>query len=394
MIRILAFADRYLPGYRAGGPIRSLGNLVERLGDEFEFRVVTRDRDSGDSSPYSGITDTWQPLGKAMVLYLNPEMLTWGRLRHVLRHTEYDLLYLNSFFSPTFTVKTLLMRRLEAIPRKPIILAPRGEFSDRALNLKSPRKKAFLKVAKALRLYDDVLWQASSSFEEQDIRRWFGSKLPIVIAPNLGANELIETAGPTVTKHPGILRLISISRVSRMKNLDGALRLLVNLRGTVSFDIYGPIEDSVYWDKCQTIIGSLPKNVRVSYRGQLEHDQVHEALRSCHILFMPTLGENFGHVILEAFQAGCPVLVSDQTPWRDLKQKQVGWDLPLERLDLFQNVLHAAVEMDNDQFQAWSKSALEFGKAHYANAESLQQHRKLFAIATARSLSAPSLKVA
>ena len=32
------------------------------------------------------------------------------------------------------------------------------------------------------------------------------------------------------------------------------------------------------------------------------------------LLFLPTKGENFGHVILESMSAGTPVLISDTTP--------------------------------------------------------------------------------
>lgn len=34
---ILSFASYYLPGYKAGGPIRTLENLVENFSDEFDF---------------------------------------------------------------------------------------------------------------------------------------------------------------------------------------------------------------------------------------------------------------------------------------------------------------------------------------------------------------------
>ncbi len=50
-ITILAFIGHYLPGYKAGGPIRTLENMVDALGDEFEFRIVTSDRDLGDGDP-------------------------------------------------------------------------------------------------------------------------------------------------------------------------------------------------------------------------------------------------------------------------------------------------------------------------------------------------------
>src|SRR5690349_17506499 len=52
---VLVPCDYYLPGYKAGGPIRTVSALVERLSDEFQFAVVTRDRDLDESAPLSGI---------------------------------------------------------------------------------------------------------------------------------------------------------------------------------------------------------------------------------------------------------------------------------------------------------------------------------------------------
>ena len=48
-----------------------------------------------------------------------------------------------------------------------------------------------------------------------------------------------------------------------------------------------------------------------------------------HVFLFPTLGENFGQVILEAMTAGCAILISDATPWRGLQEKGYGWELPL-----------------------------------------------------------------
>jgi len=49
--RILILTDYYLPGYKGGGPMRTLSTMVDRLGDEYRFRVLTRDRDLGDTEP-------------------------------------------------------------------------------------------------------------------------------------------------------------------------------------------------------------------------------------------------------------------------------------------------------------------------------------------------------
>ena len=46
---VLVAIDWYLPAYRAGGPIRSIANLVAALGDEIDFRIVCGNRDLGES---------------------------------------------------------------------------------------------------------------------------------------------------------------------------------------------------------------------------------------------------------------------------------------------------------------------------------------------------------
>ena len=62
--------DYYLPGYQAGGPIRTIANLADHLGDEFDIRIVTRDRDILGTHPYPGVNvDSWNKVGKAQVMY-------------------------------------------------------------------------------------------------------------------------------------------------------------------------------------------------------------------------------------------------------------------------------------------------------------------------------------
>ena len=124
--RVLVTADHYLPGFRAGGPIRTLSNLVEQLGAEYEFWIVTRDRDLGDDAPYAGIVPgRWHPLDAARVYHAAPQDLAPAALARLLAATPADLLYLNSFFSPRMSILPLLLRRLGRIPQWPVVLAPR-----------------------------------------------------------------------------------------------------------------------------------------------------------------------------------------------------------------------------------------------------------------------------
>jgi glycosyltransferase involved in cell wall biosynthesis len=379
-LKILTFAGCYLPGYKAGGPIRTLANMVDHLCDEFKIKIITADRDFEDTKAYPGIKiDGWNRVGKAEVFYMSSKIRSLSGFRKILCSTECDVIYLNSFFSPHFTIKPLLLRRLRLIPDKPLILAPRGEFSPGALGLKGLKKRVYLWAAKAFGLYNGVIWQASSRHEEADIRRWFENDVPVVVAPNLP--PMIHSAGelpPKSRKIESCLKIVFLSRISRKKNLDGALEMLKGLKGRVQLNIYGPIEDKSYWAECQKIISSLPGNIVVRYCGSVAHEKVGAVMREHDLFFLPTLGENHGHVILEAFCAGCPILISDQTPWRDLEEKGVGWDLPLDRQELFREVLQRCVDMNNEEYVKWSERARVYGMQVTRDDGVVEQNRKLF----------------
>ena len=384
---ILTLVDFYLPGYKAGGPIRTLANMVDRLGDDFQFKIITSDRDFKDDAVYSGIkVDEWNRLGKAAeVFYMSPKKRSLRDFKRLFRSTGYEVIYLNSFFSPQFTIKPLLLRRMRLIPDKPLVIAPRGEFSLGALGLKSLKKRTYLLAAKAFGLYRGVIWQASSEHEEADIQRWFGKDVPVVVAPVLP--PLVHSSDELPLKSEkaaGRFKIIFLSRISRKKNLDGALKILDGLKGQVQFDIYGPMEDSAYWAVCQKLISSLAENIEVRYCGSVAHDQVGTVMMEHDLFFLPTLGENFGHVILEALCAGCPVLISDQTPWRDLEEKGVGWDLPVERIEMFREVLQRCVDMNDEVYVKWSERAWAYGLGVSRNDETVEQNRHLFFHAVGR----------
>jgi glycosyltransferase involved in cell wall biosynthesis len=377
---ILILSDYYLPGYKGGGSSRTLINTVDHLGGEFRFKLLTSDRDLGDTGPYPQVAfGSWQPVGGAEVFYLSPRDLSLRSLRALIRRTKHDVLYLNSFFSPNFTIKPLLLRRLGLIPRVPTILAPRGEFSPGALMLKGFKKRAYLTFARALGLYRNVVWQASSEYEEESIRSWLGDHVRVVIARDLppltfGGGE----QPPRREKTAGRLKIVFLSRISRKKNLSGALRMLDGLKGEVQFDIYGPLEDRGYWAECQRVIDSLPRNVQVRYCGGVAHEQVVDAMAEHDLFFFPTLGENYGYVVLEALIAGCPVLLSDRTPWRNLKERGVGWDLPLDQPERFRAVLQGCVEMNPQEHRSWSHRARTFGLENARARTVLVQYRRLF----------------
>lgn len=328
---ILTFVGYYLPGYKAGGPIRTIANMVDRLSGDFKFRIVTGDRDLGDDRPFEGIQlNRWTRVGEADVLYASGGLQTATGLPRLLRDTPHDIVYLNSLFSIKSTLLPLSLRRMGLTQDRPTVLAPRGELGEGALALKGFKKRGFLRVAGLVGLYSDLTWQASSRLEAARIAEVMGvPDHQVFVAPDLSA---VRHCSPDPAResasHP--FTVLFLSRVSRMKNLDFALRLLSEVRSPVQFVIHGALEDHTYWRECQRLIAALPSHVRVEYRGELPHEAVEGVLRSADLFLLPTRGENYGHAILEALAAGVPVLISDRTPWSELAEWGAGWVCPLD----------------------------------------------------------------
>jgi glycosyltransferase involved in cell wall biosynthesis len=357
-----------------------MANMVAKLQSKFEFKIVTRNRDCGDVTIYPDIEPfKWYPVESANVCYLTEDWPGIRKLYEILTEGQYDILYLNSLFSPRFTALPLLLRRLKRLPSRPVILAPRGEFAPAALAQKIRKKRPFLAATKAIKFYDGLVWQASSEFEQADIERVIGSDSRVWIAPDLAASSGDPVKPASIPeKHPGELKLLFLSRVCKAKNLIGALKHLSEVRGRIRFDIAGPIEDAPYWETCKAMISQLPDNVSVRYRGEVQRNQVASIMADYDLFFLPTLGENFGHVILEALSAGCPVLISDRTPWRGLEQAGIGWDLPIERADLFRSALESCVDMDGDVLEQLREQARAYADRYLVQKDAISQSESLF----------------
>ena len=129
-----------------------------------------------------------------MFFYANSKWLGFSGIRRLLSETSYDVLYLNSYWSTKITLLPLLNRWLELTPHRPVILAPRGEFSIEALKLKRVRKHIFISLSMVFGFYRDILWQASSDKEASDIKKALHS-----LAGNCCvAPDLILAPNPTV----------------------------------------------------------------------------------------------------------------------------------------------------------------------------------------------------
>ncbi|WP_341720193.1 glycosyltransferase [Micromonospora sp. FIMYZ51] len=325
--RVLATCGFFAPGFRAGGPIRSVMSMLDTLAPDVRLALVTSDRDFGCRQPYPGLSGRWRTWSRCRVFYLNRRSLPqWFRLWRAQRAAgPYDLLYLNSAWDPVFSILPVLATVLGLVSAQRILIAPRGEFSAGALGIRGRKKRLFLAVWRRVLRRRDVLWHATNHSEAASIRALIPDAEIV-----LRANDTLLPAEPLppVDHGDSRLRLVFISRISPMKNLDLALRSMASVTRPLIFDIYGPVDDRSHWKECQRLIGNLPATVTVSYHGPLDPAEVPTTFARYDAFVLPTRGENFGHVIAESLSASCPVVCSAQTPWTDVLRHGGGVVLP------------------------------------------------------------------
>jgi len=314
-MNVLVFVDAYLPGFKAGGPIVSVSRIIEQDRSN-NFKVVTRNRDLGEDSSYPGIVNRqWYRVGRASVAYQRPGIGDLPWIIRQIRSDPPDVYYLNSLQSPWFSLLPLVGTKTRVLPKRNVIIAPRGEASTGALNLKS-RKKSFWRPVIKWLLGSDVTWHVSSSLEQSDVHRWWGSSLPRKHKTVVWPDPSLAPSAQSSTGPEGDLPIIVFaSRIDRMKGLLEAIEVLSNVKRPFKFEIYGDISDSSYWHECME---AAKLNLPIGsweYKGSFWPNESVLIFSNATLFLFPTHGENFGHVVAEALAVGCPVFLSGNTAW-------------------------------------------------------------------------------
>jgi glycosyltransferase involved in cell wall biosynthesis len=371
-MKILIFTDWFAPAYKAGGPVRSVVNMVNLLKKDHAIYVFTKDRDLKDAQPFQNIAqDEWMEADGFRIYHYGPGKMTLAKVRSVVQEIQPDRIYLNSMFSNMFLPMWV------AAKKGNVILCTRGMLRQSALSVKWLRKFVYLNLLKLLGLDKQLTFHATSNQESKDIRRVFPKADKISVAPNLPEPVLKEL--PHQQKKAGELHMIFVGRMHPIKNLLFLLEALQRVKGNIHFDIVATREDEDYWKKCKKLIFGMQTKMNIVTYADLKHQKVRSVLEKCQLFVLPTEGENFGHAIFEALAVGCPILISDQTPWRDLSEKKAGIDLSLSRTK-FTEAMQYFVDMEDAAWQAYRKGALAVAADYVKNMNSFNAYQDLFAL--------------
>ncbi len=370
------------PEDEATGTVQSLLGLAAALAGEFQFKVLARDRPFGRQSDDIK-PDNWVKHGPIDILWCRMTAFGPSGFSSKMRSIPHDIFMLNGFFDGEFTIPALMLRRFGLVPRRPTILTAHGEFSAGALSLKQARKRAYLLAARGLGLIDDVWLHATTDQEADEIRAGCAWARNIMVAPAIRVLCPPPQAAPRADD--GRLRIVFLSRIDRKKNLDYAIRVLSKVRTPVAFDIFGPANDLVYWAECEQLMRHLPAHIEARHRGSIPNADVPATLAGYDLFLLPTRGENFGHAIFDALEVGLPVLISDQTPWRDLERIGAGWSLPLADPDRFAATIDRLATLEPSERDALRRAARSLAELSLRESDAVARTRAMLIGALSRT---------
>jgi glycosyltransferase involved in cell wall biosynthesis len=364
-VKVFILSDWFAPGYRAGGPITSLYRMCGQLNQDVEFFILTNNHDWHQAVPYDLPSEQWTDYEGVKVFYTSEMRL--GLLDDLLDDVQPDLLYWNGIYSPRFHALPLIKYLIRPKVKR-MIVAPRGMLNANAIALKSTKKTFLLGTLKALGIAKKVNFHATSFKESQSIQAVF----PDATIKNLSNLPPVIAKG-RAEKADSRVGFISVGRISRVKNTLELLRILYQMNQTVT--LIGGFDDPAYFEECHTLITASDQ---INWIEGVAPDRMESVLLQHRFFLSMTTGENFGHAIIEALAAGCPVIISDHTPWNDLEEYGAGWVLPLNDQQAWIDCINECKNMDDETYRIHSERARSYVSSKFDQAALREQYIKLF----------------
>jgi glycosyltransferase involved in cell wall biosynthesis len=372
--RILIFYDYFTPAYKAGGPIRSIDNLVGLLSGHLEFYIFTTNQDH-DGTVLPTVADQWVMYkDHARVFYASQARRTYQSVSSAFAEVQPELIYINGMYSLLCVVYPLWLAKRYGLP---VVISPRGMLQKSSLSIKPAKKHFYLACLRLLLLRrNKVDWHVTNHQEMQDLKHYVPEANIICIGnvPHL----VSEKARRKPNEANDQKRFLTVALISPMKNHALVLKSFQKLTTGVEYDIYGPVKDQEYWQNCQKEIERLPQHIIINYKGEISPLETDGIWADYDFYIQPSRSENFGHAIFEALSAGLPVIISDQTPWRHLEEKKAGWDVDLNDPQALGRAIERALKMSAHEYQEWSRAARKLAEDYVHQSDFIKDYKALF----------------
>lgn len=319
--KVLIFSLQYYP--YVGGAEVALKELTDRLGEAYEFHMITAWYDQ--SLPQQervgsvlvhriGLATMHPAIGdlRRLPLHLNKylyQILAYWEARKLHRIHDYTLVW--AMMAHATGIPAGLFKR--AVPHVPYVLTL--QEGDPLAHIERTMRPVWPLFVQGFVRADRV--QAISTFLGAWATRMGFRGTPDIIpngvdvarfAAPIGEAD-IEHARRTLGKKIGDVYLITTSRLVHKNGIDTVVRALALLPEHVIFLVYGIGPDEA---KLRTLAQELGVEQRVRFMGQATHSELPVLLHASDIFIRPSRSEGMGNSFIEAMAAGIPVIATQE----------------------------------------------------------------------------------
>ncbi len=278
-----------------------------------------------------GLTGAWEarlrdrlPPGMELELFpsvgenafsFSPQLLPWVRDSA----EGFDLVVVRTMFNPVTTSAAWAARKA----RVPYVVVPHGTLSRYTFgHRRTVLKKVFFSMFGPSMLRHAAAIRYTTEAEMKEAAR-LGSLSPAVVIPHpFESRERNRSLAP---REPA--RVLFLSRLHPVKGLDTLLPAFAELhravpRARLTVAGSGP---KPYEERIASRISELGLEPAVTLAGFVGGERKDRLLEGSDVFVLPSRHENFGIAVVEAMDAGLPVVITRRVDiWRDVERAGAG----------------------------------------------------------------------
>lgn len=334
-MRICLVSSSFYPATYYGGPIAATWDLSNKLAKKGCEIFVSTTNANGNKRLDEKKNQFIKKSEHVWVKYYHEQLINkfsfsfifgiWNDIK------KSDVVYIQYLFHYT----VLFSLFFSVFQKKKVVICPRGSFSKYTF---SNKFSVFKKIWCSLFIkpfQNKVKWQASSYLEKNDIKRFLPNTdvkevndgvdfASFQDADLLSGTELVlKYTNQSFKEIDNIF--FSMGRLHKIKRFDvliDAFSIFVKEHPSTKLLIAG--EDDGVKVHLEQQIKSLCLMGSVFLIGSVNHKQKKELLTNATAFALASEFESFGIVVAEALSCGCPVVVSNKTPWKDIEKNNCG----------------------------------------------------------------------
>jgi len=316
-VKILVVTPYFPPGFRAGGGVRSIRNAalgLARAGASVDV-VTTDSHVEGNVEPRRvehGLRIQTFSLRGTATLRRHAYAPAVGRaVRNAL--CDIDVCVLEGVWSYPLAVASRQCRRA----RVPYVICARGTLEALSLSEKSLKKGVYRAVVVNRAIDGAAAVLFASRQEHHNSRAALGHTRALVLPNALEPQEPIAPQRTSLRERlevPDDALLIGMSgRIHPRKGFHVILPVLARCDRRMHLVAFGS-DDEGHLDGIGRLAESCGVRERFHATGYLEGEELQQTYSEIDLLVLPSVGESFGNVVLEALARETEVLVSERVP--------------------------------------------------------------------------------